>query len=142
MAEVRRKALVQVFPKEEPDACGSKPACSMGCEGCGKGPSTSEALTLEGAVRLLRERYGDRVELRVAGYSTGASRARAAVDLNALLVAGGNELRVSVENLSEVLRQAGPVIAVNGKIASVIAVPTRTALERMLGTFSRQQSPA
>ncbi len=136
------RILVQLFPREVPSGCGTGLSCRMGCGGCGSGPSGSVSLRLEDAIRLLREEYEGRVELWVADYSTAESRAVAANELDILLAAAGNELRVSAGNLSEVLAQAGPVIAVNGRITSIIVVPARPVFDRMLDLALSREGPA
>jgi hypothetical protein len=59
-----------------------------------------------------------------ADYSTEAGRLEACNRLNRLLAERGTEITVSLGTLSTFLEQAAPVVAVNGRIISIIVLPT------------------
>lgn len=136
------RAVVYAFPKPgwvDTVSCDGKPCGSGG--GCGSSPATTTAgncrsegcgdsTSCDFATMLTRlaERHPDLVELKVADYSSLGSILRSLDDLNQVLDANGEDLRVSLENLDLVFSQIAPIVAVNNTLAFVGKEPTEEEL--------------
>ncbi len=105
----------------------------MDCSGCGKGPTAASArLDLRATRAALETDYAGSVELWVADYSTEAGRADAIARLNRLLQTDNIKLTITPDNLDEFLAQSAPVLAIGERIASIIVLPTKAGLARLL----------
>ena len=54
-------------------------------------------------------------------------------DLNKLLASSDQQLRLTAQNFDMIMSQAAPIIAVNGQIVSLAAVPSLSELESVVG---------
>ena len=118
---MNRSLAVEVFPPLASAACSAE-GCRLKCDHCRQGPTTrSPRLDLAG-LRGLLDNAG--VEWWWADYSTEAGRLEACNRLNRLLAERGTEMTVGLGTLDTFLEQAAPVVAVNGRIISIIVLPT------------------
>lgn len=109
-----------MFPPLGSAEC-SLEGCSLKCNHCRLGPATrSPRLTLA-SLRGLLDNAG--VEWWWADYSTEAGRREACSRLNRLLDERGTEMTVCLDTLGAFLEQAAPIVAVNGRITSIIVLP-------------------
>lgn len=113
--------------------CGSKGGCSSAAGTTGAGNCRSEACgdaascSLEDLLAHFAQRHHE-VEVKIADYSSLGSILRSLNELNDVLAAEGEDLRVSLENLDLVFSQIAPIVTVNGTLAFVGKTPSEPEL--------------
>ena len=139
------KRVVQAFPRPkwiDPVSCDGKP-CG-GNAGCDSAPSRggncqsqacdgSTACDLTALLEHASKVHGGKVGVRVADYSSLASIQASLAELNQILEANHEDLRVTLENFELVFSQIAPIVAVDGVLAVVGRTPTEPELLQELG---------
>lgn len=142
MSEQRR--TVQAFPRPkwiDQISCDGKP-CGQNA-GCDSGPSPggncqsqscggSTACDLTALLEHVSTAYGGKVAVRVADYTSLASIQASLAELNRILEANHEDLRVTLENLELVFAQVAPIVAIDGVLAFVGKSPGEEELMHAL----------
>lgn len=135
------RARVYAFPKPpwidtvscDGKPCGSKGGCSStpGTTGAGNCRSAACGDTASCSFEDLLAHFALRhreLDVKIADYSSVGSILRSLDELNDVLAAEGEDLRVSLGNLDLVFSQIAPIVAVNGALAFVGKTPSEPEL--------------
>lgn len=126
------KLDVQFFP-----SIGS--ACGPGASACACGPSCGpeevaadpNAVVAERAEQV-RQRFGDRVEVRVADYSSPQDVERVISTLNTALERSGAAFTVSQASLPTLLETVAPIVTVGDQVAFSRGLPPLERLQEAI----------
>lgn len=141
---MRERLIIDAFPKPgwiDTISCDGKP-CSSSGDGCAGSPTASgsngncrsnacgdsSSCDLEATLKNFARKHSDLVELKIADYSSLGAILESLENLNRVLEANSEDLRVSIENLALVFSQLAPIIAINNKLAFVGKAPNEAQL--------------
>lgn len=144
---MKAKTIVSVFPKPEwmdTISCDGKP-CGGGCgstpasvsngncksDSCGDGKSCD----FFGLLKWIAEKYSDRLEIKIADYSSLKTMKNSLDELNKILERNNEDLRVTLDNFELFFSQINPIIAVDNILAFVGKTPGEQDLREALHLF-------
>ncbi len=116
-------------------SCGSNTTPGGNCqsEACGD----SAACSFEGMLTAFAQKYGDKVQVQVANYSSLGKIQSTLHDLNRILEVNAENLRVSLDNIDLVFSQIASIVAIDNILAFVKKTPTEDDLIEALGIQPR-----
>ncbi len=140
---MREKLIIDAFPKPawiDTISCDGRPCSGGGACGGSPVPATSggncrseacgdsSSCDLEGMLKNFARKHSDLVELKIADYSSLGAILASLQNLNRVLEANSENLRVSIENLELVFSQLAPIIAINNMLGFVGKEPSEDQL--------------
>ncbi len=114
LSKTVQEISITVFPRLPASSCGGR-GCS--CDPAGAAPSADLDLLLSGLDQL-KPRFGSRLSVQVAQYTTGSEIQQVIEELNLALETSNINYRVSSKNLVTLLMAAAPIVVVNNAIVA------------------------